>query len=78
MIPTVILQKPMNSRASDLVNSFFDSVILYIDLEYDLSDEQKSHCGTLVHVVATYYFGGNTVCETARYIVDFIRSIKHE
>lgn len=68
----------MNSKASKLVNSFFDSVILYIDLEYDLSNEQKKYYGTISGIVASYYFGGNTVCETARYIVDYIRRIKHE
>ncbi len=78
MTHIVILLTTMNNKSSELLNSFFDSVASYIDLEYDLLPIQKRHLNHMYSIISSYYFGGNTVCETAGYVVTHIRNIKYE
>lgn len=68
----------MNSKLLEQITSFIESVGYYLKHEYDpvyyekfVETEVKCKNG-LFDFIGSYYMGGSTVPETARYVVDFI------
>ena len=66
----------MNSKAQQLIDNFTNIVISYIEMEYDLPI--SIDCVVITNIVIPYYLGGNSVGDTAAYVVNYLRSIKHE
>lgn len=74
----VSLQSHMNSKAQQLIDDFSGFVLYYIDMEYDISLDRDKYCVEIHKIIASYYLGGNSVGDTAAYLVNYLRSIKHE
>ncbi len=73
-----ILLKRMNSKAQKLIDDFSEFVLYYIGMEYDVNTDIDTHCVEVHRIIASYYLGGNSVGDTAAYVVNYLRSIKHE
>lgn len=64
----------MNSKLYEDIVSFIDSVGYYLKCEYEDSYYQQLNASDdeFFNLIGSYYMGGSTVPETARYVVDFI------
>lgn len=69
----------MNTKMYNNVVDFYNSVGDYINLEYGVRFHKAyfkdSSINNLFDKVAAYYMGGNNVPDTARMIVDYIKSL---
>ena len=56
---------------------FYSSIEKYLQMEYAPKFAKiyscQKHIDDMIHLTGQYYMGGNTVPETARIIVDYIR-----
>ena len=68
----------MNSKAQQLIDDFAEFVLYYVSMEYDTPANTDTHCVEINRIIASYYLGGNSVGDTAAYVVDYLWSIKHE
>jgi hypothetical protein len=68
----------MNSKAQQLIDDFAEFVLYYINMEYDITTNIDKYCAEIHRIIASYYLGGNSVGDTAAYVVNYLRSIKHE
>lgn len=67
----------MNSKIDSQIISFMNSVCHYIGMEYDAAYMEKCKDkdfinDTLYDFIGSYYLGGNTVPDTARYVIELI------
>lgn len=69
----------MNSKMDGQIVSFMNSVKRYLKMEYhkkycrEFSNENTIN--NLYDFIGSYYMGGSTVPETARYVADFMDQI---
>lgn len=62
----------MNQKLIDSINSFINKVGEYLKLEYDSVYYERFSESDNFDFVGSYYMGGSTVPETARYVVELI------
>jgi hypothetical protein len=64
----------MNQKLFEQITSFIESVGYYLKCEYEDTYYQQLNAtdDQLFDFIGSYYMGGSTVPETARYVVDFI------
>lgn len=67
----------MNEKMDSQIIHFMNEVGWYISMEYDqaYSDEfcRETTLNSLYEFVGSYYMGGSTVPDTARYVIEFIK-----
>ena len=67
----------MNKKAKKLINQFYNDVWTYIQAEYDpvWADLYNSEelLDSMISLTREYYFGGNTVPNTAGVIVNILK-----
>jgi hypothetical protein len=70
----------MNTKIYRQISSFLDSVGSYIYMEYGLDYHNEftkdKNLQRMYDFVGSYYFGGNNVPDTARYVVELIDMIQ--
>lgn len=68
----------MNRKAQKLVNKFYNSVWRYMKKEYKPKwyklYNSEELLDSMIQLTSEYYFGGNTVPNTAGDIVDLLKS----
>jgi len=67
----------MNKKLNRQIINFMNSVGWYISMEYGVEYNRMWHNeeflnNTLYDFIGSYYMGGNTVPDTARYVVELI------
>lgn len=62
----------MNSKLTKSINSFAHYVANYINQEYDAVYYERLIEGDFFNFIGSYYMGGSTVPDTARYVVELI------
>ena len=71
----------MNKEIYKKISSFLDSVGAYIYMEYDSEYYNEftkdKNLQRMYDFVGSYYFGGNNVPDTSRYVVELIDMIKN-
>ena len=67
----------MNKQAYKLLCDFYNSVYEYIRLEYKPKwsriYRKEENLEDMIHLTGNYYFGGNTVPETAGYVIAYLK-----
>lgn len=69
----------MNDKLTDLVIDFFNSVSFYIYEEYPNYYKQfhnEKQLSKIFKMIQDYYLGGNSVPDTAEYIVTYFKVIQ--
>lgn len=64
----------MNSKVEHQIVCFMNSVAEYLNMEYDSVYYETfiSNSSNMFDFVGSYYLGGSTVPDTARYVVELI------
>jgi hypothetical protein len=72
----------MSDKITSMITDFMNSVGDYLTMEYDpiyyKEFTKDQNLSNLFDFVGSYYMGGSTVPDTARYVVDLIKMNRND